>query len=371
VHPTLRYHAYDNAGRPLYTVPVQPDLDFYRNPLSVDRLGDLDSDGADEWMAGGGKTVLPNGHGAIVFSGRTGAIHLRALNTSLPMEQLGTTVRSTGDLDGDGVSDMIAASNFGGTVAAFSGRTGGEIRLWLHPKPVSGVATTDLDRDGVCDVVAGLPNLQTGVVFGAVIAYSGRDGGELLRMPDGAAVGVRLEPLRGPADGSFPMLLAPMPNALFGDGRVRVYRGKLPTVAPPAGAPCNGGGPGGVPAEIGLRNLAASGGRGVRVHLSQAPPGVNAALFVGLSNTDWNGVPLPLALSFLGLPPGCALHVSIDALALRVTGTSGLDTGYASVTLPFDLSMTGVRVYAQWLLFGPGNSWPGGLTRPLSWQLAL
>jgi hypothetical protein len=71
------------------------------------------------------------------------------------------------------------------------------------------------------------------------------------------------------------------------------------------------------------------------------------------------------------LPPGCALHTSIDALALRTTGTSGLDTGYASVTLPFDLSMTGVRVYAQWLLFGPGNSWPGGLTRPLSWQLAL
>ena len=108
----------------------------------------------------------------------------------------------------------------------------------------------------------------------------------------------------------------------------------------------------------------------VCVHLSQAPPGVNAALFVGLSNTDWNGVPLPLDLAFANLP-GCALHTSVDAFALRTTGSSGLDRGYAFADLPFDLSMTGVRVYAQWLLFGPGNTWPGGLTRPLSWRLAL
>lgn len=365
VHPTLRYHAYDNAGRPLYTIPIQPDLEFYRNPLSVARLGDLDGDGADEWVAGGFDAT---GNGAIVFSGRTGAIHLRALSTRL--DAIGTTVRGTGDLDGDGVPDLMTASNFGGTVVAFSGRTGSELRAWLHESGAFGIATPDVDRDGVCDVLVGLANLQTGTIFGAVIAYSGRDGGELLRSSDGGRLGVRIEPLRGPDDGSFPMFLTPMPQApLFGDGRVRVYRATPRTVAPPVGAPCVGGL--GAPPEIGLRDLTASGGRGVRVHLSAAPPGVSTCLVLGLSNTDWGGVPLPWDLSFLGLPAGCALHTSVDAFAARTTGTAGLDRGFAFVDLPFDVAMLGRRVYAQWLLFGPGNTWPGGLTRPLSWQLAL
>jgi hypothetical protein len=370
VHPTLRYHAYDNSGTELYTIPRQPDLEFYRNPLTVARLADLDGDGANEWMAGGGKTVAPNGHGAIVFSGRTGAIHLRAFNTSLPFEQIGTTVLATGDLDGDGVPDILAASNFCGAAVTFSGRDGHELSLWQNQSAVSGIGIADLDRDGVDDFLLGLPTLFVlGTGSGVVVARSGRDGGELFRIIGGGNLGVRLDLLRGPDDGSFPMFLAPMPTALFDDGRVRLYRATPRTVVPSAAPRCVGGMP--APAEIGLRDLAASGRRGVRVHLSDAPPGVGAWLFLGLSNTTWNGVPLPYDLSFLGLPAGCALHTSIDAFAVRTTGTSGLDAGFAFVDIPVDLSALGTRIWAQWAVFGPGNTWPGGLTRPLSWQLAL
>lgn len=201
-----------------------------------------------------------------------------------------------------------------------------------------------------------------------MIVYSGRDGGELFRDTVGGALGVRLDLLRGPDDGHFPMFLAPMPQWSFFDGRVRAFRATPRTVAVSTAPPCLGGLA--VPPQIGLRDLAPSGGRGARVHLSGAPPGISTCLVLGLSNTDWNGVLLPFDLSFVGLP-GCALHTSIDAFTARTTGTTGLDRGFASVDLPFDLSLLGRRVYAQWLLFGPDNTWPGGLTRPLSWRLAL
>jgi hypothetical protein len=29
--------------------------------------------------------------------------------------------------------------------------------------------------------------------------------------------------------------------------------------------------------------------------------------------------------------------------------------------------ISGRTLFGQWLVFGPGNTWPGGLTRPLRW----
>jgi hypothetical protein len=377
-------HAYDNAGRELYTVAIPPDLEALggTSPEAFASLGDYDGDGAKDYVVGAATKYLASS-GIAVVSGRTGQILLVSLTARFQFaEFVGDTVAATDDLDGDGVGEIYGGS-FGipGVLVLFSGRTGQELRWWPNPDPrsaafVSSLHAGDLDRDGVRDALigaSGLTGLSGNNGDGRVLAYSGRDGGLLFEVLGTRFLGVAVDLLRGPPSDPFPLFMATMPDhgvetgsAL---GRVLLYRAKPPTVTLPGAPPCQGGLP--APAEIGLRDLAPSAGRGVRVHLSEAPSGVNAALFVGLSNTEWNGVPLPLDLSFLGLPPGCALHTSIDALALRVTGTSGLDAGYASVTLPFDLSMTGVRVYAQWLLFGPGNSWPGGLTRPLSWQLAL
>jgi hypothetical protein len=375
--------AYDNAGRELYTVAMPPDLVLLggNSPQAFANLGDYDGDGADDYVVGAATKYLASS-GIAVLSGRTGQILLRSLTARFAYaEFVGDTVAQTDDLDGDGVGDIYAGS-FGipGVLVLFSGRTGAELRWWPNPDSrsaafVSALHAVDLDRDGVRDALVGASGL-TGLTGnngeGRVLAYSGRDGGLLWEILGRNYLGTAVDLVRGPPNDPFPLYVTTMPNhgvqtgsAL---GRVLLYRAKPPTVTLPGAPPCQGGLA--APVEIGLRDLAPSGARGVQVHLSAAPSGVNAALYVGLSNTDWNGVPLPYDLAFLGLP-GCALHTSVDALALRVTGTSGLDAGYASVALPFDLSMTGVRVYAQWIVFGPGNTWPGGLTRPLSWQLAL
>lgn len=54
-----------------------------------------------------------------------------------------------------------------------------------------------------------------------------------------------------------------------------------------------------------------------------------------------------------------------------MTGSVGLDRGYARADLPLQLAdALGLCLYGQWLLLGPGDGWPGGLTRPLSWVVA-
>jgi hypothetical protein len=380
----IRAHAYDNGGRELYRVR-QPGWvsDYPGGSRSIDSLGDIDGDGADDWAIGV-RTNAYRDSGALVYSGRTGQILKTYITGSYPFEVLGLVVRRTGDLDGDGVDDLLCASEaIGGTnagvVVAFSGRTAQEIRAWRNPfaDAANGstfgsvVATPDLDRDGVPDVLVGgsAISLQW-PKSGVIVAFSGRDGGRLLQIEDGSGLGAVAEELHAPPEASpFPLVLTTMPDWNFAVGKVRVYRTSLPGVRP-YGQTCPGGLP--QPPAIGLRDLEASGGKGVRMHLSQAPPGVSTCFVLGLSDTTWNGTPLPFDLSFLGLP-GCALYTSVEAFAARVTGTTGLDRGHAFVDVPrcyFPFTFTGGRrLYGQWLLLGPGNTWPGGLTQPLSFPV--
>ena len=110
------------------------------------------------------------------------------------------------------------------------------------------------------------------------------------------------------------------------------------------------------------------GTRGVRVHLSDAPPGIAAALLVGNSNQTFAGLPLPLKLELWGFP-GCELATSVLVELCTSTGTQGIAAGYASldVALPIASGSRRGTLYAQWLVLGQGAQAPGALTGALSW----
>lgn len=74
--------------------------------------------------------------------------------------------------------------------------------------------------------------------------------------------------------------------------------------------------------------------------LVEGPASSGAALFAGVSGSQWGAVPLPLQLSFLGFP-ACALNVSPDVIFGFTTDGSGLGN------FPLAAWSTGVTVYFQ------------------------
>jgi hypothetical protein len=67
-------------------------------------------------------------------------------------------------------------------------------------------------------------------------------------------------------------------------------------------------------------------------------------LYLGISKTNWGGVPLPFDLGPFGVP-GCSLNVSPEFAVLGRGGT-------ARFTVPIDPAAVGVHGYFQWVLLG-------------------
>ena len=166
-------------------------------------VGDVDGDEVPDLAVGapGDKRNGPLSGAVFVFSGKSGkpihAIHGRAAQ-----HRLGTAVAGAGgDLDGDGVPDLLVgvphddkAGPLAGSVWVISGRTGERIRSLPGGAPgeTSGMAVAgagDVNGDGVPDVLVGAPaNDKEGKKAGAVRVFSGADG-ELLYSLYGAKAG--------------------------------------------------------------------------------------------------------------------------------------------------------------------------------------
>ncbi len=214
---------------------------------SVARAGDVDGDGVPDLIVGAYGAHphgLPNAGSAFVFSGATGARLLR-FDGLRAFDLLGYSVGGAGDVDGDGFDDMIVGSpgaapnglTYAGSAFVFSGATGAQ--LWrLDGKASSDHlghsvdGAGDIDGDGLGDVIVGAPFAHPSGIYqaGSTLVFSGATGTQLFRL-DGltarAALGFSVSRARDVDRDGVPDLIigAPLahPNGLSHAGSAFVY----------------------------------------------------------------------------------------------------------------------------------------------------
>ena len=156
---------------------------------AVARLGDLDNDGVDDLAIGAPRanTAEPFAGRVTVLSGADGST-LFVLDGVGPAEYFGFAVASVGDVDADGLPDLLVGAPFAafaGQARLFSGAGGALLGTWTGDaaqddfgSAVAGVG--DANRDGVPDFVVGAPRGDLGGIdTGYARVYSGATGAPL------------------------------------------------------------------------------------------------------------------------------------------------------------------------------------------------
>ena len=246
-----RVHAISGAdGSALYVSTAPAPSEFAGFGVSIARAGDLDGDGVTDFFAGAGTEDVggQNSVGrAYALSGADGSV-LRTFDspTPEPFGRFGSSVAGAGDLDGDGVPDLLAGTfsedtgvpAFSGLAHALSGATGAAIHTLSSPNAQGGGAFgaavaggRDVTGDGVPDllVAATEESTQGFNQAGRAYVFSGADGALVreLTAPNGG---------NGGAQFGFALAFA---GDLDADGTPDVLVGE-PSASPPGGAPSTG-----------------------------------------------------------------------------------------------------------------------------------
>ncbi|HXG20398.1 MAG TPA: integrin alpha [Methylomirabilota bacterium] len=191
------------SGKLLFTLNTPVPMPYAAFGFAVSGAGDVNNDGTPDLLIGafgyGGTGDLGYGGSgrAFVFSGKDGKV-LHTLQAPQPQigAGFGWSVSSLGDQTGDGVPDLLIGA-FGqdgeGKAFVFDGFTGKLVRTVSSPESPSGAAfgwsvanAGDLNKDGVSDMLIGAPYSTVGVttVQGRVYAFSGKDGKVLFTLDD-------------------------------------------------------------------------------------------------------------------------------------------------------------------------------------------
>ncbi|MBK9387734.1 MAG: FG-GAP repeat protein [Planctomycetes bacterium] len=210
---------------------------------TLDLAGDLDLDGAPDLIAGAPQNGNPVGSYeagyALLISPRQDRV-LRRLAGSNSGDEFGNAVAGCGDVDMDGIDDVIVGAPLetflgdrGGCVRVFSGRTGAVLHLFTGRRGsdhfgigVSGAG--DVNGDGYADLLTGGIDMIYANRSGEACLYSGRDG-SLIRVIPGVANGSMFGRWVGPVgdfdgDGADDIWVgAPMEMPT---GYVRIYSGR-------------------------------------------------------------------------------------------------------------------------------------------------
>ncbi|MCI0585608.1 MAG: integrin alpha [Planctomycetes bacterium] len=347
--------------------------------------GDADGDGVPDLLVGAPFADPPgilSGGRAYLLSGANGA-PLLTLDGATSQERFGASVAATADLDGDAVTDLLVGAprypsgNGPGRARVFSVTSGASLFTLGGTLPNGGFGTSvgpagDVNADGMDDVlVGGLEDFGFSA-GGECRVFSGVGGVPLMSLVSslsqfGAAVAGAGD-LNADGYGDFLVGAPALPPPYYGAGWVRAFSfDGIPPGSTLYGSGCPGSG--GITPEIRALGLPTSavGSPAFGILLSRALGGTTAVLVVGFSFQAWGTIPLPLDLGPLGAP-GCALFASADMLLPTSTGGSGPGSGTASVPLPIppNSTLVGSIVHFQWYVADPGPLVvPGAMSQAL------
>ncbi len=194
-------------------------------------IGDVDGDGvADVVTSAPTKDVGGANAGRIyVYSTKTGKQLWSA--DGHPADQLGTGVESAGDTNHDGIPDVIASAPGSGYAKVYSGRDG-RVLLTLQAEDKGdqfgqhAAGAGDVDRDGFADVIVGAPaNNAGGKGAGRAYVYSGKTGSALLTLTGAHEGDAFGSAVAGSSDKTHLLLLVGAPGAGPKQaGKTYVYR---------------------------------------------------------------------------------------------------------------------------------------------------
>lgn len=145
--------------------------------------GDVDGDGVPDVVTSAPTARKATGR-VYVYSTKSGQ-KLWTADGTADGDQLGSGVEGAGDTNKDGIPDVIASAPGGGYARVYSGRDG-RVLLTLRaesPKDAFGTHAAgvgDVDRDGCADLIVGAPGAGGGM--GRAYVYSGKTGAVLLTL---------------------------------------------------------------------------------------------------------------------------------------------------------------------------------------------
>jgi Tfp pilus assembly protein PilF len=201
-------------------------------------IGDVDGDGVPDLVtsaptrANGG----PRAGRVYVYSTLTGTLLWTV--DGQPDDQLGIGIEAAGDTNGDGVPDVIASAPGRGEAYVLSGTDGERLLTFTAEGPdenfgrhVAGVG--DMNGDGHADVFVGAPGRGTSSEDrGRAVVYSGRDGAVLLTLTGAEPGDAYGSTVAGDAFGDGRLLIIGAPGAgPASTGRGYVHVGLTPEPA--------------------------------------------------------------------------------------------------------------------------------------------
>lgn len=215
-----------------YASAQGPIVEFVSSPLDANlginlaAVGDVDLDGYEDVLASDpsfwGSPPMPGQGRIVVFSSRTGN-RILEIALGIPSEGLGTRIARAGDLDGDGITDLLASGlgglavpptpNYTGAVYSLSGTTGAVISH-IHGAASEfafgsfGLAQIgDVDLDGFLEAAVGSPvDTQFGPNMGSLRIISPSTGVVLKTFgpPGNPGIGFRVADAGDPDQDGFP-----------------------------------------------------------------------------------------------------------------------------------------------------------------------
>ena len=156
-------------------------------------IGDVDGDHINDFATSAPTSGAAGANAGkiYVYSTRTGKLLWSA--TGKPGERIGFGIEAAGDVNRDGVPDVIAGAPGGQAAYLYSGSNGSLIRTLAAPVKDAGFGGAvadvgDLNGDGYDDVAVGAPQDDSaGTDAGRAYVFSGRDGTILLSLAGDSA----------------------------------------------------------------------------------------------------------------------------------------------------------------------------------------